>query len=321
MPSLPKLADIASSINRRLERSMAIITPLSVVIGFCLPSVFIRLRPLVPLLFAVLTFSGALKLRAAEFGAVVRKPSPIFLFFVSAHVVMPILALAAASLCFENRDIVTGFVLLFCGPTAVSGLIWAAMFGGDGALCLTLILMDTLLAPLVVPGGVLLLMGAKTAVDAGGIALSLLYMVVVPTILGVAVNEASGGKIPRHVCPCLDPAAKICLMLVIMANVSAIAPKIRLNELMVWAEAALCIVLSVAGFLLSKGAAALGRCGTEKGTTLFFSGGLRNFSAITTIAVAFFPEAAALPALLSIVFQQAIAAVMGKLMIKKPTPR
>jgi predicted Na+-dependent transporter len=106
-------------------------------------------------------------------------------------------------------------------------------------------------------------------------------------------------------------------MLVIMANVSAIAPKIRLNELLVWAEAALCIALSVAGFLLSKGAAALGKCGIEKGTTLFFSGGLRNFSAITTIAVAFFPEAAALPALLSIVFQQAIAAVMGKLMIKR----
>jgi predicted Na+-dependent transporter len=316
MPSLPKIENLAGSINRRLENLMAVITPLSVVIGFCLPRVFIHLRPFVPLLFGVMTFSGALKLRAHEFGAVVKRPAPVFLFFAAAHAAMPLLALAAASLCFENKDIVTGFVLLFCGPTAVSGIIWTAMYGGDNALCLTLILLDTMLAPLAVPGGVLVLMGAKTAMDVGGIALSLLYMVVIPTILGVAVNEASRGKVPAKVCPYVDPAAKICLMLVIMANVSAIAPQIRLGEPLVYAEAALCIALSAAGFLLSKGAAVLGRCGNEKSVTLFFSGGLRNFSAITTIAVAFFPEDAALPALLSIVFQQAIAAVMGKLMIK-----
>jgi hypothetical protein len=36
-----------------------------------------------------------------------------------------------------------------------------------------------------------------------------------------------------------------------------------------------------------------------------------------TIAVTFFPQTAALPILLSIVFQQSIAALMGKLLIKK----
>jgi predicted Na+-dependent transporter len=36
-----------------------------------------------------------------------------------------------------------------------------------------------------------------------------------------------------------------------------------------------------------------------------------------TIAVTFFPEATALPTLLCIVFQQIIAAVMGKIIIKK----
>jgi hypothetical protein len=36
-----------------------------------------------------------------------------------------------------------------------------------------------------------------------------------------------------------------------------------------------------------------------------------------TIAVTFFPEAAVFPSLLTIIFQQTIAAVMGKLLIKK----
>ena len=295
---------------------MPVITPLSIALGFCLPGVFIHLRPLVPFLFGLMTFSGALKLRAVEFGVTIRKPAPILLFFVASHVLMPLVARCASSLCFDNPDITAGFTLLFSGPTAVSGFIWVAMFGGDSALCLTLILLDTLLAPMVVPGTVSILTGAKTALNMSGIAISLLLMVVVPTIAGVTVNESSRGKLPALACPWLNPVSKICLMLVIAANTSAVAPRIRLDDPLVWKVAALCIPLSVTGFLLAKLAAIAGKCQTEKGVTLIFSGGLRNISAVTTIAVAFFPEAAALPALLGIVFQQSIAAIMGKIFIK-----
>ncbi|MCL2880906.1 MAG: hypothetical protein FWF29_11740, partial [Treponema sp.] len=59
------------------------------------------------------------------------------------------------------------------------------------------------------------------------------------------------------------------------------------------------------------------RCNPEKSVTMIFCGGLRNISAVTTIAVTFFPEAAALPALLGIVFQQSISALMGRALIRK----
>jgi len=297
---------------------MPVLTPISIALGFAFFGAFIHLRPYVSWLFGIMTFSGALKLRAAEFGATIRRPKAIFLFLAATHIVMPLIALFAASLGFANTDIVSGFVLLFSGPTAVSGFIWVTMFRGDKALCLTLILLDTILAPLVVPGSVLLLMGAKTAIDMSGIAFSLFMMVVVPVILGVTVNEASKGKIPSLVCPYLNPLSKICLMLVIAANTSAIAPKVRLSDPVVWKVALFCILLSCAGFVITKLAALAGKCGGEKGVTLFFSGGLRNISAVTTISVAFFPEAAALPALLGVVFQQTISAIMGKLLIQKP---
>jgi len=190
------------------------------------------------------------------------------------------------------------------------------MFMGDKALCLTLILLDTLLAPLVVPGTVSLLMGTKVAMDMTGIAVSLILMVVIPTIIGVTLNETSRGKIPALVCPYLAPFSKVCLMLVIAANASPVAKIIRFEDPHVWKVAGLCIVLSVVGFLLLKLASIAVRCNAEKSVTLFFSGGLRNISAVTTIAVTFFPEAAALPALLGIVFQQTLSAIMGKLLIR-----
>jgi predicted Na+-dependent transporter len=311
-----KIKSIFNKVNHSLDRLIPLTTPLSIVIGILLASVFIHFRPYVPWLFGIMTFSGALKLRAAEFGETIRHPFPILLFFVSSHLLMPAAAMLVSSIVFDNQDIIAGFVLLFAGPTAVSGFIWVSIFKGDKALCLTLILLDTILAPLVVPGTVSILMGAKTTMDMSGIAVSLLFMVVVPTIIGVILNEASRQRLPVIVSPYLDPAAKICLMLVIAANAAAVAPSVRLNDPLIWKAALIVILLTIAGFAVIKLVSVIGKCRAERGITMIVSGGLRNNSAVMTIAVTFFPEATVLPTLLSIVFQQTIAAVMGKLFVK-----
>ena len=306
-----------NNINRCLDRLIPVTTPFAVALGLFLPDVFTHLRPFVIWLFGMITFSGALKLTAGELEAAVRSPVPILLFFFSNHILMPAAALFSSSLVFTNPDIITGFVLLFAGPTAVSGFIWVVIFKGDKALSLTLILLNTLLEPLIVPATISVLMGSKITMDMGGIMLSLLFMVVVPTIIGVTINETSRGKITQVICPGLDPFSKICLMLVIAANSSAVAPIIRFNDPLVWSIALLCITLTTTGFLLAKLNGMIGKFGEQKGISLILAGGLRNNSAVMTIAVTFFPEATVLPALLSIIFQQTIAAVMGKLVIKK----
>jgi predicted Na+-dependent transporter len=156
--------------------------------------------------------------------------------------------------------------------------------------------------------------------DMSGIALSLVLMVVIPTIVGVTLNEASHKKIPHMICPYLAPVAKICLMLVIAANTAPVGKIIRFDDLVVRQVAGLCIMLSVVGFLLSKVASIIVKGNAPKSVSLFFSGGLRNISAVTTIAVTFFPEATALPALLGIMFQQTLSAIMGKLCIDVDAP-
>jgi len=304
-------------INRCLDRLIPITTPLAVVLGLMLPDIFIHFRPLVIWLFGIMTFSGALKLTAFEIGSAVKSPVPILLFFFTSHVLMPLGALFSSSFFFDNTDIITGFVLLFAGPTAVSGFIWVTIFKGDKALALSLILLDTLLAPLVVPATISILMGAKVTMDMSGIAVSLIFMVVVPTIIGVMLNETSKGKIPKAASPALDPAAKICLILVIAANSSVVAPNIQFNNPLVWGTAVLCVALTFAGFLLARLNGVICKCSEEKSASLVIAGGLRNNSAVMTIAVTFFPEAAVLPTILSIIFQQMIAAVMGRVLIRK----
>jgi tagaturonate reductase len=316
MDSKKGSTEAAEFVNEWLERMMPVLTPSGIVLGFLLPGIFIHLRPLVPLLFGIMTLSGALKLTVRELGHTIRSPLGIGVNFLSSHILMPLAVFALSSLVFRgDADSIAGYILLYSAPTAVSGFIWVSIFRGDNALCLTLILLDTLLAPLIVPGTVSLLLGTRVAIDITGIAFSLICMVVIPTVVGVGINEFSRGKVPRLVCPYLNPAAKICMVLMIAANTSPVTPNIRLGDPKVWLIAAMCIAFAITGYILSKLIGMAGRLNSEKRVTLFFSAGLRNISAVTTIAIDFFPEAAALPCLLGIVFQQVTAAFMGKLLL------
>jgi predicted Na+-dependent transporter len=317
MPSSQKLKENLLRLNHFMDRMIPVTTPLAVALGLFLPDFFLPLRPYVIVLFAIMTFSGALKLTAVELGGAIKNPAPILFFFFTSHILMPAAALYSSSFFINNPDVTAGFVLLFAGPTAVSGFIWVMIFNGDKALGLSLILLDTLLAPFVVPAALSVFLGTKIAMDMRGIAVSLMFMVVVPTIIGVALNETSKGKIPRVICPGFDPFAKFCLMLVIAANSSAIAPIVKFNDPLVWGTAILCIVLTIVGFLLARLNGIAAKCGYEKSAALVIAGGLRNNSAVMTIAVAFFPEAAVLPTLMSIIVQQTIAAIMGKLIIRR----
>lgn len=309
----------ALKLNSRLESLMPLITPLGVALGFLFSDALRGFKPVIPWLFALMTLSGSLKLRAKELGAAVARPIPVIAFFVGSHVLMPLLAFAASSLLLPGKpDLVSGFVLLFSTPTAVSGFIWVSMFRGDGALALAIILLDALAAPALVPATVKVLLGTSVTIEAAGLIASLFAMVVAPTILGVFLNETSKGRVPARVGPYIGPLSKLCLLLVIGGNAAAIAPSVRLDSPIVVIVAALCIALAIVGFSLGRLFGFLPGIDERARRSLTFNIGLRNISAGATIAIAFFPAAAALPATLGIIFQQTLSAVMGRLLLGPP---
>ncbi|MDR1970853.1 MAG: hypothetical protein LBQ46_02925 [Treponema sp.] len=309
-------ADFALALNTRLDRMMPVLTPLGVVLGFLLPRLFITLRPWIPWIFGIMTLSGALKLKVREIGLTLRFPLPIVLTLITSHVIMPLLVFFFSGIVFRgDGDTISGYVLVYSVPTAVSGFIWVAMYRGDKALALALILITTVAAPVMVPFSMSVLLGRRVVLDMSGIALSLVMMVVVPTIIGVGANEISRGRAPRILGPCLDPLAKLCMILVVAANAAAVAPRVRFDDPHVWLVAGLCIFFAAAGYCVSRIIALICRLSPEKQITVFFSSGLRNISAAATVAIEFLPQEAALPALLGIVFQQTMAALMGRLLL------
>ena len=315
---MPDTLKTLNSINHAFDRAMPLFAPLGVVLGVLFPSVLLELKPFVPWIFGLITLAGALKLQARELVKAVSTPMPILFFFFSAHVIMPLIVFLLSSFLFpQDPDIISGYVLLYSVPTAVTSSIWVSIFRGDLALCLTLILLDSILAPVVVPGIVKLLLGASISFDITGTALSLIFMVAIPTIVGVTLNETSRGKIPALISPWLNPGSKICIILVVAPNAAATAPKINPGNPLLWVIILLCIGFSALGFTLGKLTSIAGKLNTEKKTALFFTVGFRNTSAAMTLGTEFFPGSAALPAVLGIMFQQLIAGIMGRLLLGK----
>ena len=308
----------ARRIDKFLEKAIPFFAPLGVTLGVLLPMVFQHIRPYIPVIFAVITLSGSLRLRARELGKAAASPVPILFFFFTAHVLTPLMVFFIARFLFgDDPDTIAGFVLLYSMPTAVTGFIWVSIFNGDIALSLAIVLIDTVLAPVVVPGTVRLLLGTSVQLNMMGMAVSLVFMIAIPTLVGVTINETSHGKIPKIVSPWLNPIAKFCMIMSIAANCSAVADQFRLDNARLWVIFPISISFIVMCFTLAKLASIAGRFSKERQITLFFATGLRNIGAAMTLGIQFFPPAAALPAVLGILLQQTTAVIMGRLLLKK----
>ncbi|MCL2070519.1 MAG: hypothetical protein FWH19_05995 [Treponema sp.] len=317
-----KVFIFANRINHLLERGMPVLTVSGVLLGVLLPGFFLELRPLAPWLFAFITLSGALKLRARELGRAVSSPLPLLLFFLSSRIIMPLLVYFISQLLFgAEPDTVAGFVLLYSVPTAILGFIWVSIFRGNYALSLTLILLDSVLAPFMVPLTLRLLVGTSVSINVTAMIVALIFMVVIPTILGVSMNEQSHGKIPYYSSPWLDPLSKVCIFIVVAANSAAVAPQFHPANIQLWIIFAVCVGFSFLGFFCARftcfAGNLVGKLNQETQTTLLFAIGLKNISAALTLAIEFFPPGVALPILMGILFQQANAAIVGRIFLGK----
>lgn len=78
-------------------------------------------------------------------------------------------------------------------------------------------------SPFAVPLTLHLLFGTVVEVNALGMVLDMLYMVVVPSVVGIVVNEATHGLGTRTLSASLMPLARLMLVVIIATNSSAIS--------------------------------------------------------------------------------------------------
>jgi predicted Na+-dependent transporter len=271
-----------------------------------------RLTLLVPFLFAFMTFTGTLNSTFRQLLNIAKNPLPLFVSLLIIHIVMPLLALGAGKLFFPGGPyFIVGIVLEFVVPSAVACFMWSTIAGGNSALTLSIVLLDTLAAPFLVPFSLHVLVGAKVAVDVAGMMRDLVWMIAVPALATMLLNQFTDGRAGKKLSPLLAPYGKIALLLIIMINSTRVAPFIRHMTPMLFGIAGIIFVLAVTGYFLGWLCAFLLRQRSDVTASMTFGCGMRNISAGAVIAAAYFPAEVMFPVMIGTLFQQMLASVFA----------
>ena len=182
-----RIENMLNRINRFIEKWIFLVTPVCVVIGVVFSDITIQGNAFVPAVFAIMTFIGALKSTFRDVAEVFKRPLPLAVSLIGIHVVMPLLAYGLGMLLFgDNPNLITGMVLEFAVPSAVVALMWVTIYHGNGPLSLSLVIVDTLLAPFLIPLTLRILVGIRVRVDVAGMMEELILMIALPAVLAMA---------------------------------------------------------------------------------------------------------------------------------------
>jgi bile acid:Na+ symporter, BASS family len=299
-------------INHLLEKSMPLITPISVVIGVIFSAFLKDFSYLIPWIFAFMTFAGSLSSNIKSLSEVITRPFPIVVGMSILHVIMPLWAWSVGHIAFQG-DVytITGMILAMVIPTGITSFIWVSIYKGNIPMTLSLILIDTILSPLIVPFSISLLIGAKIEMDSLSIMQGLLGMIVIPSLVGMLLNQLTKGKVTKTLSPRLAPFSKIGLGFVVMLNGAVVAPYLRNIDLKLISITLVVFLIALSGYLFSFLIGRLLKFDRATVTSLTFLGGMRNISAGAVIAVSYFPAAVAVPVVVGMLFQQVLASLNG----------
>lgn len=213
--------------NKFLQKNIALFTLISLSLGVIFDEFGHHFLILVPYLFAFMTFSGSMKMKFSDLNIFYKAPRDILFCMIVLHLIMPVLSYLIANLIFDDHLLVIGFVMLMCIPTGVTSIIWINVGRGDLPLGLAVVLLDTFLAPVIIPLTMHIVSGKSVKIDTGDLIFDLILMIVVPTIVAIVINEASHGKIPDKIGNRLNPFSKLALFGIIFVNGGAIAPYMK----------------------------------------------------------------------------------------------
>lgn len=237
---------------------------------------------------------------------------------VSLHILMPLVALSVGSICFPDQPLYTlSLVLMEGSPAAVSSLMWIVIGGGSVELCLSIILLDTMLSPVVLPLTLRLLCGSVVELDTFGMIRDLFVMIVVPAALAMVLCRLLGQSICAKAKQRLSPFSKLALLVIICANVTRCAP--FLHELNRELVLLLCITLAMRliglglGFLLST----LFRFPYPVELTVTVNSSMRNNAAAATLAAQYFPSEVVFSPSVSPLFSQLTSSLAVRALQKR----
>ena len=285
----------------RITGYLTIGFPLWLTIG-CLhawidPEPWLVFRPWIAIALGVVMLGMGLTLRFDDFKAVLRNPKRIALGVFAQFLIMPVLGWSLAKALRLEDGLALGLVLVACCPGGTVSNVICHLARANVPLSVLMTMTSTIAAVIATPLLTRCLAGAWMPIDASALFRSMLVVVLLPLIAGIAINSSLSrmpdpGKLKRGI----DSLGPLLSAFTLVAIVSCIiAPeKERI------ASAALPLFLSVlllhgCGFLLGYLFARLIGCPVNLCRTISIEVGMQNSGLGATLATQHFPHYALAP--------------------------
>lgn len=275
---MKKIANIISS-------QIAIIVLAVAVIALFLPVSFSWIKPSsINWLLGIIMCGMGINLKLDDFRIVFSRPKDVIVGCIAQFTIMPLLAYLLTKIFALPTELAIGVVLVGCCPGGTASNVITFLAKGDLALSVGMTGVSTLLAPIMTPFLTYLIAGKSVDVDAIGMLLSIVEVVIVPIIIGLLLRKYAS-KFTDMITPYLPAISTIAIAAIVGCVISANAEKIISSSVLI---IVVVILHNVCGYLLGFAIARVLGLSREKLIAISVEVGMQNSGLATSLAKAHF---------------------------------
>lgn len=255
------------------------------------PAPFAELKPAIVPLLTVIMFSMGLTLSIDDFKRALSMPRLIITGLFLQYSIMPLAALAIATMLQLDPALTIGMILVGASPGGTASNVITYLARGNVALSISLTSISTIIAIVLTPAITLLIADTSIHVPAGKMFISILYIVIFPVALGLALKHFFAYRIKtvERYLPLIAVAAIVLIIAIITALNAQQFSQLGLTVLLA------VILHNAAGLLAGYGSARVMGYSDKECRTLAIEVGMQNSGLAVALAIKHFTAAAALP--------------------------
>ena len=196
------------------------------VLALIFPSMLQQVKPtVINYMLGVVMFGMGLTLNLQDFKIVFSRPKDILIGCLAQFTIMPLLAWSLARIFSLDEALALGVVLVGCCPGGTASNVITYLAKGDLALSVGMTGVSTLLAPFLTPLLTWALAGKSINVDVASMFLSILWVVILPIIMGLIV-KGLWPKFTEKATDYLPAFSSIAIALIVAIIIGANADKL-----------------------------------------------------------------------------------------------
>jgi len=228
------LTDIAmKKLCHYISEYMGILVLVAAVLALLFPSALQQIpTTVINYLLGVVMFGMGLTLNLHDFKIVFSRPKDVIIGCLAQFTIMPLLAWILARIFQLDEALALGVVLVGCCPGGTASNVITYLAKGDLALSVGMTGVSTLLAPIMTPFLTWALAGKSVDVDVVGMLLSILWVVILPIVVGL-VFKWLWPKFTERATDYLPAFSSLAIALIVAIIIAANADKLMAGGLII----------------------------------------------------------------------------------------